>query len=516
MHIPSTLCLAGLGLVATLPAQLAGAYTVNPTLPTAGSNFASLLDATTALTAQGVAGPVFLFLYDDAGPFTEATPFVTVNGPYNPSTAVLVMSSWTGTSSTNRVTFLPAPGESPVFDATGRGMGVFWGGADYVTLQGIEIENATFDAVSLYSESSHGVPLDPILDGCRLHDCGGTGVTIYGNSSLPVNTLVQNCVFWRLQLTNAGSFNTTGRFGYVTTRRSTNTRIVHNTFLADTGVGSSFCVLGAYPSSTTEVPYAEFSNNIVVKVANAAAPVIRIQSPTGSTFLTPTVCDSNCYFDASNGPFANWNAGGTTIAPTLLDWQTNALRDLASLQADPQFRDLAGKDFHLLATSPCLGASTVAANVATDADGQARTGALEIGADEFSAGTWTSVGLGCPGSGSLTPALRTNWPFLGNANYSLGMERLPANGIAALFGSLGLAATPIPFGAGCTIYLDPPSLTSLAAVFAGPAGTAAVTFAVPANPAFVGFRIGYQALSLDAGAPLGFTFSNALDVTFDF
>ena len=140
-----TNCVASLFLLTSLPAQLAGAYTVNPLVPTGGSNFASLADATTALGTQGVAGPVFLYLYDDAGPFTEATPFVTTTA-YAPSTAVLVMTSWTGTSNTNRVTFLPAAGENPVFDAAGRAMGVFWGGADYVTLQGIEIKNATFDA----------------------------------------------------------------------------------------------------------------------------------------------------------------------------------------------------------------------------------------------------------------------------------------------------------------------------------------------------------------------------------
>lgn len=505
-----------LSLATTVPAQLAGGYTINPTAPTGGSNFASLFDATTALAAQGVAGPVFFFLYDDAGPFTEATPFVTANGTYTPSTAVLVMSSWTGTSSQNRVTFLPAAGETPVLDAAGRGMGVFWGGADYVTLQGLEIKNATFDAVSLYAEATHGVAFDPILDGCRIHDCGGTGVTIYGNSAFPVNTLVQNCTFWRLQLTNVGAFSTTGRFGYITTRRSTNTRIVHNTFLADTGAGSSFCVLGAYPSGTAELPYAEFSNNIVFKTASGTRPIVRIQSPTAAVVLTPPVCDSNCYFDTSNGPFANWGIGGTTIAATLLDWQTNATCDLTSLGVDPQFRDLAGFDFHLTSTSPCLGASTVVANVTTDFDGQSRLSGLDLGADEFSAGTWSRVGTGCPGTGNLSPTLRTTWPFLGNAHYALGFDQLPANGLAVLFGSLGLAATPIPYGAGCTIELDLPSLTSLATVLASPVGNAAVVLPVPANPAFVGFRIGYQALAFDAGAALGLTFSNALDVTFDF
>lgn len=503
-------------LVSTATAQLAGAYTINPTVPTGGSNFGSLADATAALAAQGVAGPVFLYLYDDAGPYTESAPFTTANVQYAPSDAVLTMTSWLGASSVNRITFLPAAGERPVFDATGRGMGVFWGGADYVTLQGVEIANATFDAISLYAEAAHGVAEDAIIDGCMVHDCGGTGVTLYGNSAFPVNTVVQNCWFWRLQTTNAGGFNTLGRFGYVTTRRSTNARIVHNTFVADTGVGSMFCVIGAYPSGTTEQPFAEVSNNVIVKSTNAAAPIYRIVSPAGGTITGPVVADANCFHDPSGGPFALWGSGGATSSPTLLDWQTNALRDLVSIEGDPLFRDLATHDLHLTPTSPCVGASQLAANVAADFDGQPRTTTIDIGADEFSGALATAVGAGCAGSGNLTPAMTSNWPFLGNGSFALFLDDLPPGAIAVLFGSVGLSPTPIPFGGGCTIYLAPATLTSLTAVLAGPVGTASVGFQLPANPAFVGVNLGYQSLVLDAGAPIGLTFTNALDVVFDF
>jgi hypothetical protein len=310
-------------------------------------------------------------LFDDAGPFTEATPFVTGNS-YAPNTAVLVLAQWTGASAANRVTFRPAPGESPTLDAAGRSMGVFWGGADFVTLRGLEIKNAIHDAVSLYSEASHGIAQDPVIDSCRLHDCGGGGIVIYGNTPQPANTLVANCVMWRLQLTNAGALNTTGRFGYVTTRRSNGTRIVHNTFLVDSGAGSSFCVIGSFPSAVAEIPYAEVSNNVVVKTASATMPILRIQSPSGATQLAPTVCESNCWFDPSGGLFARWGVGGATVAATLLDWQQGAARDLASVTVDPLLRDLAARDVHLTGASPCRGASIVAANLPLDADGQPR------------------------------------------------------------------------------------------------------------------------------------------------
>src|SRR5689334_7737246 len=106
---------------------------------------------------------------------------------------------WTGVSSTNRVTFRAGPGESPVIDATANGFGVWWNGADFVTLQGFEIRNAPFDAISLYTEGTQTPVLDAIITGCRIHHCGASGVCIYGNVPSPTNTLVENCFFWHLQ-----------------------------------------------------------------------------------------------------------------------------------------------------------------------------------------------------------------------------------------------------------------------------------------------------------------------------
>lgn len=509
---------------APLLAQLAGVYTVNPTLPTAGINYTSLADATAALAAQTVVAPVTFYLFDDAGPYTEASTFTAASAggtygvPVNATpTAVLVMGSWNGTSATNRVTFEPAPGEHVVFDATGRSCGVFWGGADFVTLRGIEIANAAYDGVSLYAEASHGIAQDPIIDGCRIHDIGGPAVTIYGNTPQPTNTLVQNCVMWHCQTVGGGPFSTTGRFGYVTTRRSNGTRVVHNTFYVDTLFNSGgYAVLGAYPSSTTEVPYAEVSNNIVVKLAGSMGSVFRINPPAGSAFPVPVVCDSNCFFDQSGGTFALYGNPLVT-APLLVDWQTGALRDLASLAQDPQLRDPAHGEIHLLAASPCRGASTVAAGVAFDIDGQARSGASDLGADQYSAADYAVRGTGCPGTGGVLPVQALyGWPFLGNPTLGIGVERMPPNGVTALFGSLGASPVAIPLGAGCDIWLDPATTVGLNAAVAGPGGSASFVFAVPNSAAYVGFDIAYQSVVLDAGAPLGITLTNAVDVVFAF
>lgn len=522
MHDLATLAprLFALALAAApLSAQLAGTYTINPAAPPSPTSFSSLATAVAALTAQGVGGPVEFLLYDDAGPYTEQSSFAT-GSVFGGNTAVLVLASWSGASMGNRVTFRPAPGEHVVFDATGRSMGVFWGGADYVTLRGIEIANAIFDGISLYAEAAQGIASDPIIDGCRIHDCGGPAVTIYGNTPQPANTLVQNCVMWRCQVVGGGPFATTGRFGYVCTRRTNGTRIVHNTFFVDTLTNNaSYGVIASYPNSATELPYAEVSNNIVVKLAGPVAPLFRINSFAGSSFPVPPVCDSNCFLNASGSPFAIYGSPATTAA-TLLDWQTGASCDLNSIEADPLFRDATAHDFHLTAPpggpSPCIGASTVVANVARDADGQPRSTPADIGADEFGASEFTAVGGGCPGTGGLAPTLQLYaWPFLGGT-LELGFERMPPGTFAFLFGSLGVSPVPLPIGGGCDAWLALGSLAGLAATVSGPVGTGSIVYPVPAIAAFVGFEIAYQGIVLDGGAPLGLTVTNALDVVFDF
>jgi hypothetical protein len=505
------------GLIAftcSASAQMSGTYLINPLLPLTTNTFPTFNDATAALAAQGVGGPCEFFVYDDGGDYNENNTF---SGPFTNNTAVLVMTSWTGTSAINRVTFRAAPGERPVIDATGRDMGVFWGGADYVTLHGFEIRNATFDGICMYADASHGVALDPIIDTCRIHHCNATAITIYGNVPQPTNTLVQNCTMWSCQLTGGGAFSTTARFGYISTRRTNGTRIVHNTFFADTLVNSaSYCVIGSWCSSPAEAPFAEISNNIFVKLGSPAAPLMRFNTPAGSATPLPIISESNCFFDVSGGLFALHGTSAGTTAATLADWQLLG-RDNLSLNADPLFRDLANNDFHLNSASPCIDASLVVSGVADDADGQSRLAQADIGADEYSAGDYSIVGSGCPGTGGTIAKLDLwSWPFLGNADFAIGFADTPPNSIVGLFGSLGVASVPLPIGAGCTAYLDPGSFLSLAATGTSASGSGAIVLPVPSNPVFAGFNIGYQGLVLDAGAPLGFTVTNGINTTFDF
>ena len=509
-HLVPALVLAG-----SATAQLAGVYTINPMWPAMPSNYPSLAAATADLLAQGVVGPVWFDVYDDAGPYTEQFPFITANVQYAPSDAGLVFAQWNGVSSTNRVTFQAALGESPVIDAAGRGFGVWWNGADYVTLKGFEIKNAVYDAVSFYSEATVGQVFDAEVDGCRIHDCGGAGVCIYGNSPNPTNTLIQNCFFWHLQTTNAGGFSTTARFGYISTRRAVNTRVIANTFFLDSGTGGSFCALGSYTSSTAEVTFGEVSNNVFLKTTGASYPIYRWQTVSGATYPFPLVMDANCYFDAVGTTFALYGVSAGTTAANFAAWQAASALDATSINQDPALLDPLSGDLHLTAASPCLAVLAMPSNPAVDIDNQPRV-PIGIGADQFSSAMMRQVGSGCAGSNGTSALYSRQWPFLGNQGFALLSNGAPVAAVNFAVMSFGVNNTPIPFG-GCNIYLAPGSLTLFGGVvFAGPVGNVGRLLALPANGNLAGTNLTIQELFLDSGTPLGMTLTNGLEITLGF
>ena len=527
-------CLAALAFVSTPAAcQLAGVYSVNPAAAPSPFNFTLLGSAVTALVAQGVAGPVTFEIFDDAGPYTESNPFVTANtgGTWAPSDAVLTLGVWAGASAANRVRFQPAPGEQPVLDAAGRAMGVFWNGARFATIEGLEIRNAIFDGVNLYTEASHGQVLDAEILRCRIHDCGGVGVLVYGNTPNPTNTLIANNFFWNLQLApNTGAF-TFARSGYISTRRQINTRVLHNTFLVNTGSGTTFAALQTEPSCGTACvdTFGEVANNIFVKSVAASRPIFRYKD-LGALTGVPPIHDSNCFLDTSGGPFAERiNSGNVaTIDPDLASWNVATAADANSLAADPMLVDPASGDLHLQPASPCIGAAvTAAGGVLVDIDGEARsaspvTGFFDIGADEVgNLASITFVGTGCAGFAGLVPTLSAaSLPTLGNAAFAFDVAQARPNAPSYLFASAGVSGTPFYLGSGCNLYLDLPSLITFIQIGVipfgplntSPAGTASFPFPIANAPALAGFSFAAQAMVIDGAVPLGITVTNALSV----
>ena len=514
-----------LALTATGFAQLSGLYTVNPLAPGGGSNFTSLTSAVQALLAQGVTGPVVFELFDDAGPYTDAMPFTTTNVTWGTSDAVLTLGTWAGAATDRPVAFRAAPGEFPVLDATGRAMGVFWNGADHVTIEGLEIRGADYDAVAIYSEAGHGQVESAVIRRCRLHDCGGAGVMLHGNLPHPQDTVIENNFFWNLQTTNAGGFNTLSRFGYVSARRTNGTRVRHNTFHVATATGSFFTVMGGFPGSLTDTPFEEVFGNVIVKTVASGRPVFWWPTIGGVASL-PLVQDRNCIHDPSGGPFGFHGTNGQSIASTLAAWRTAVGRDLASLDADPLLSAPAVGDLHLLPGSPCVDAATAPLLVLDDIDGETRTLA-DLGADELTSGpapTATPFGLSATHSTGLVPFLQTNQiPALGTAAFPLTVTPALPNSFAYLFAAYATAPGPIPLGSGNTFWLDPVTADALAVagvspvgpIQTGAGGTATTTFTIPNDPTLAGFVLVVQAAVLDPAITAGFVTTNALVLPFN-
>ncbi|RZK98859.1 MAG: hypothetical protein EOO62_25710, partial [Hymenobacter sp.] len=120
---------AGLGLLLAQQAQaqtanaLAGAYTINNTLPTAGTNFTSFTDAATRLNTDGVSGPVTI---------------TVSNGPYAEQ---FLLADVAGTSATNTLT-VNGGGRTIQFAsaATAQRAVVQLNGTDYTTINNLVID----------------------------------------------------------------------------------------------------------------------------------------------------------------------------------------------------------------------------------------------------------------------------------------------------------------------------------------------------------------------------------------
>ena len=527
--------LLGVLLLAVSPlcAQVSGLKTINPSLPAGGSNYADFASAVAALQLAGVNGPVVFEIYDDAGPFSAPMTFNTVNVSWattttsgingSNGTAVLVLADWAGASVSNTVTFRAAPGEHPVLDATGLSMGIFWNGADYTTVEGLEIHGATFDAVSLYSEAQHGQILNAAVRRCRIHDCGGSGVVIYGNLPHPQNVLIESNFFWNLQQTNAGGFNTLARFGYVSWRRQNGLVLRSNTFAVTSAVGPQFAVLGVNPGSSSETAPANISNNVVVKFVAANRPILLL-ADIGTLSGIPQVLDYNCWFDATGAPLAHSGPSGMVSSLNLSAWRSVSAQELHSLSIDPQLIDPTQGNLHVANGSPAIGAASPT-SAGTDIDGEVRDAAPDMGADEALLGQLPAVQA--LGSGSLNSAGSTALlsapilPALGNTGFALVLDQAPAGTNAWVFASIGTAAQPLTIASGCEVWLDINSMLMLVQAGVAPlgpmltstAGSTAFTLPLPQDPMLAGLVLGVQACMLDSGVANGFALSNALRLT---
>ncbi len=222
--VASLFSFSGAGsFVQSASAQLSGMYTIDASLPTAGSNFASFTDAASALNMSGVSGPVVIEVAD--GTYTEQ---FAINLGYDGTDGI----GANAPNPTNTIVFRPQTGASPVvqFDPTSTANHVVkLDGAAFLTFEGmtfkadtdgnegvygrvfrladfcLEVKILDNTIVGLSSVSTNGENLAPIYqtpdgESISLEISGNTIVHgyygVYANtSSVSTSTVIENNFF---------------------------------------------------------------------------------------------------------------------------------------------------------------------------------------------------------------------------------------------------------------------------------------------------------------------------------
>ncbi len=406
---------AGLALAPGLSAQLSGGYSIDSSLPTAGTNFASFLDAATALATSGVSGPV---------------SFTVVVG-VTPYAGFSIVNPIAGASLANNILFIapvravvsgPASGYTQTIHLGSNTVGTITG-PSFLTFENLEITGAPAGAAVMISggsditfrncrahtsgtgiylmQSNNCVVEDCEVDnvgvttgtpgstayvggitsyynnnGCtirrnRIHDCTTSGIFLgtSGSTTMPLNNIIVNNFIWAVS--GAGTYP-----GGIAIRRSLGSVIANNSvFMPSTAVqpGIHLMVAGAGMSPTSIV------NNIVKHDGTAAC--FRFES---ATVVPPAVFDNNLY---DPGATAVLGAIAAVNVTSLAAWQANAAPNLVGLELASVVGPagfLAPTDLHITPSSLAFNTGQSVTQVTDDIDLQSRPigGTFDIGADE--------------------------------------------------------------------------------------------------------------------------------------
>jgi parallel beta-helix repeat protein len=331
------------------------------------NDFATVVDAATALQTNGVSG---------------ATIFNIYNGTYD---GQVNLPAITGVSPTNTVTFQNSPGQDSVI-ITSTGIGFYLTGADYVTIQGLTINNCGTYAIYNYLSGTDSSEFNRFI----------------GNTIINVNTAgkygfyLRNAVDCQV-LRNRIEGNYYGIYDYYGIRV-----LVANNMICNTGYHGireyfgtdiSYYYNSVYTTSpigtgTRAALYLGYSVNTVVKNnifyqgatggPTTAKYAVILTPPDLVTY--PTISDYNDLF-APNVNVGLYNLSQQTLA----NWQAASGLDAHTISHDPNFVSIAiPGDLHINEPSPVIEAGTPVARVTTDFDGDIRDlVAPDIGADEF-------------------------------------------------------------------------------------------------------------------------------------
>lgn len=120
-------------------------------------------------------------------------------------------------------------------------------------------------------------------------------------------------------------------------------------------------------------------------------------------------------------------------------------------------------------------------------------------------GTWIVAGPGCD---SPRPTLTLSGTLTQGGHIAFHVQSLP-HSYASILLSLGLSQNPWEVKAGCHLFLEQSSLTTMQLVQLDAAGQHTTTLPIPALADLNGLPLSAQSAILDPGWPLGFALTNA-------
>ena len=550
---------AAIACLASLPAQLSGTYTINNAVATGGSNFASFVDATGALTAQGVSGAVTFLVLPGTGPYGG----FAIGAPI------------TGASASNRITFAAVPGPSPVVSGpAGSNLQTIKlgtaasanSGPGYITIRGLTVQGAPSGAAILcagctgivieqclaqncgagiyfvfttnsYVQDNevHSCAMTPGTPGAnntyvggitmyssansnwiqrnRVHDCTGNGLFLGAGGSATAQ--VRDCVVVNNFVWNCPGLSTYP--GGIALRRITGSTVSNNSVVmpassANAGLHIQAAILNVTPPVG---PAAEISNNVIQHLGSGACVAFDV-----TTAVVPTIFDNNHYDAAGTGPVGKV---GATVYATLAAWQavtapSLAGKELTSIAAPAGF--VSATDLHITAASAAFDTGTAVALAPGDIDQTVRPigSASDRGAHEVvGTGFGKLFGWGCDGaagrvlltssgtyqSASSLTLVSTNHAASAPGVMIIGISNSTSGSLALPYQIDGLLGT-----SACFLNVSP-DLTLNATTSASSPATLTFTLPVPATAS--GATVHFQHLCLEA-VPGGLSASNGVTV----
>jgi len=319
------------------------------------NDFPDLVTAVDTLRTQGLNSPVTFNIYSG-----------TYAGQVNLPGLI------PGLGAANPLIIQNAPGESPVITSA-AGHGFYLTGADYVTIQGLEITNCNGSGIHNYRSSFNSSDHNNYIDN-YIHDVasGGNYSGIYvGYSSY--------CQVLQNEIAGA-AYGIMVYYG--------NDNLVANNMVCSTSLhGIRVCYGGGNEVHFNSV----LTDNDAAMYVNATYDLyafdnIFFQADSGNGYAfyyngsTSTYNPLSDYNDIySPNALAFFNNGSDQ---TLSEWQTATGLDLHSISEDPRF--VSTTDLHIGSDSPVDSTGIPITDILTDFDGDLRDSLFpDIGADEF-------------------------------------------------------------------------------------------------------------------------------------